>query len=247
VKWALPPTVLALLGLTLALPVSGAGEVYKWVDKDGQTHISTDPPPKGAKRPSSPAPERMSFVYQWKDKGGRFHITTEAPPPGAKLVEKFENPRTSEAPVVAAIAADVQSLRSPRAVGARAPEIDGYNSLGDPISTADLRGRPLWITFSTKFCRYCAEEAKVMAELAGVVDDAVFLVVLGVDGDIKTAKKWAERYGLNPADVVAGTPEIFPMGPVPHNVFIDRLGRVTSVRTGALSPKAVRHELQRLR
>lgn len=253
---------LLVCALLIALPALGDGAVYKWVDNNGQIHITTEPPPKGAKRPPPPARKR-SYVYQWKDKGGRFHITTTRPPEGGQLLEKIENvPKPAGAapaetsPIgTRAVGLDrapnnganVQTLRTKKAVGARAPDIDGYNGLGDAVSTAELRGRPVWIAFATHFCGHCAEQAKVMAQLDGEIDDAALLVVLGVDGDIDTARKWAERYGLDPSQVVAGTPEVFPMGPVPHNVFIDRLGRVTAVRTGSMSPGHVRQELERLR
>ena len=40
---------------------------------------------------------------------------------------------------------------------------------------------------------------------------------------------------------------VFPMGAVPHNVFIDRAGRIAAVRTGAISPASARELLQQLR
>jgi peroxiredoxin len=255
--------LLVPIAILLAPAALADGEVYKWVDKNGQVHISTTPPPKGAKAPPDNTPP-PTYLYQWTDARGQYHITTTAPPDGAKLVEKVRNrtppagPQARDerspagtAPVTLAGAPNngltVQGLRGQRAVGARAPDLGGYNASGDEVSLADLRGQPVWINFATKFCRFCAAEAKLIARLEEEMKDVRFLTVLGVDGEIRVARKWAERYGLDPAGVLAGTPDVFPMGAVPHNVFIDRAGRVAAVHTGRLSEDAARTFLQPLR
>lgn len=52
--------VLLLVGIAL-LPLPGIGQVYRWVDEDGVTHLSSEKPPAGVKaeridiKPSSPS------------------------------------------------------------------------------------------------------------------------------------------------------------------------------------------------
>ena len=41
------PLSLAVAALVLMAPVAGMAEVYKWVDEDGVTHYSQQPPPEG--------------------------------------------------------------------------------------------------------------------------------------------------------------------------------------------------------
>lgn len=41
------PVLLAVAALLSMAPIAGMAEVYKWVDEDGVTHYSQQPPPEG--------------------------------------------------------------------------------------------------------------------------------------------------------------------------------------------------------
>lgn len=60
--------LLATAVLSLSLPAANAGQVYKWVDKDGKTHYTNTPPPEAAQQ------ERQVL-----DEAGRVTETLRAP------------------------------------------------------------------------------------------------------------------------------------------------------------------------
>ncbi len=59
------PAVAALLAL---IPVAGMADVYKWIDEDGVTHYSQQPPPAGT--PTVITPDAASPADTAEDQGG---------------------------------------------------------------------------------------------------------------------------------------------------------------------------------
>jgi peroxiredoxin len=247
---------LIAVALLLAAPAkSDDGDVYKWVDKDGNIHITTDPPPAGAKTAPPPPAASSVLIYEWQGADGRFYVTTSPPPKGATLLSKGPWQHGPEAggeaapPVPKATpgAFSIADLRSPRVVGSRAPDLDAVDAHGDDFDLVALRGRPVWLTFATRHSPHCAATAKTMSKLAKGSAPPELVFVLGADENVERARAWAERYDLDPERVLAGHPDIFPMGAVPHHIFIDRSGRIVEVRSGRLSEDVARRILKRLK
>lgn len=223
------------------------GAVHQWVDKDGQIHITTTPPPKGAAAVKARAAEER-WVYEWLAPDGSAHVTTSPPPGGAKLRERVEDPRAKPSEPAGAAAQPVSSLRAPGFVGRRAPDLEYSNAMGEDVSLADLRGDVVWLVFASRHSDASVAQAKVFGALADAYgDDFSVYFVVGASADLKAARAFAEQHSLPPELVLAATPDAFPMGAVPHHVFLDRSGRVAKVHPGRLGAAEVRAALDALR
>lgn len=64
------PRLLAIAVLLSIIPVAGAAEVYKWIDEDGVTHYSQQPPPEGAETVITPDSEPQSAAEGSPDAAG---------------------------------------------------------------------------------------------------------------------------------------------------------------------------------
>lgn len=230
------------------------GAVHKWVDKDGQIHITTTPPPKGA----SAVPDRKveeRWVYEWQAPDGSFHVTTTTPPADAKVKERVEDPRVSPgAPTSSSTARlpdgtlPASALRATSVVGQRAPNLEYLDGLGNDVALADLRGQIVWLVFASRHSKASAAQARVMAELGDAYgDDVTLLLVLGASADVKAASAFAREHSLDAEAVLAATPDAFPLGAVPHSVFLDRSGRIVKVHPGRLGVAEVRAAIEALR
>lgn len=84
------PTVLAALLVLLAAPVAQA-QVYRWVDEDGVTHLSSEKPPPGVKaeRIDIPRTSKRSTTQSTSGSGGK--AGSASPPASPAQVAKRED------------------------------------------------------------------------------------------------------------------------------------------------------------
>lgn len=242
------------LTLLAATAAAQEGAVHKWIDKEGQIHITTTPPPKGA----SAVPERQveeRWVYEWQAPDGSFYVTTKRPPADGKLKERTQDPRVSPAAPTSSPLSRLpdgtlpaSSLRTPSVVGQRAPNLEYLDGLGNDVALADLRGQIVWLVFASRHSEASAAQARVLAELSDAYGDEVtLLLVLGASADVKAASAFARKHSLDAETVLAATPDAFPLGAVPYSVFLDRSGRIAKVHPGRLGVAEVRAAIEGLR
>ena len=92
------------------------------------------------------------------------------------------------------------------AIGQVAPELGGTSNGaavalddldGDPIRLADLRGRPVWLSFFATWCPPCQEETPVLRDAyARYADDLEMVAVSVQDATAEDVRKYAETYSL---------------------------------------------------
>ncbi|MFW5969188.1 MAG: DUF4124 domain-containing protein, partial [Halofilum sp. (in: g-proteobacteria)] len=65
------PCLLAVAALLPLIPATAMAEVYKWVDEDGVTHYSQEPPPEGTPTVITPVGEAPSSAEDDADADGQ--------------------------------------------------------------------------------------------------------------------------------------------------------------------------------
>ena len=87
------------------------------------------------------------------------------------------------------------------------------NALGHEVCVAVFKGKFVWADYAAPWCDPCILQAPVIRALErGLGDQIVFLTVITSETSEfrsiptqKTARDWAQKFGLNPARVVIAT------------------------------------------
>lgn len=133
---------------------------------------------------------------------------------------------------------------APRA-GAAAPDFKAFDIDGNPVTLADLKGRPVWLLFQATWCSSCRAELPDVEAMS----DRVEVVSIYLKEDRDTVADYAERLGLT----IRSTPD--PIGEislkylttsVPTHFFIDADGTIASVAKGALSLTEMEEHLAKI-
>jgi cytochrome c biogenesis protein CcmG/thiol:disulfide interchange protein DsbE len=131
-------------------------------------------------------------------------------------------------------------------IGAPAPDLAGTTIGGDPVALADLRGRPVWLTFFSSWCVRCRAENPDIEE--------VHLEQARAGGDLVILAIGSGETGLSVSEYARNARLTFPIVPdpdraisrryavlaLPTHVFIDREGIVREIRIGVLQPELMR-------
>jgi cytochrome c biogenesis protein CcmG/thiol:disulfide interchange protein DsbE len=124
-------------------------------------------------------------------------------------------------------------LQGAVAPGFSLPRLGG----GAPVTLASYRGRPIVITFFAHDCQYCQEEVQAFAvasrQLAGKIS---FVAVDSVDSDPGAALALMRHAGDDypaGADPDGRVAQSYLVVGLPESVFVNGLGRVVDVQTGA--------------
>ena len=87
------------------------------------------------------------------------------------------------------------------------------NALGEEVCVAEFREWFVWVDYAAPWCKPCSSQAKVIKPLEDELGDQAFFLTVITSANAEyqsiptqqTAKGWAQRFGLNPARVVAAT------------------------------------------
>lgn len=122
-------------------------------------------------------------------------------------------------------------------VGQQAPDFTAASLDEVEVSLAQLRGRPVWLTFGATWCASCRVEAPDIQAAHEQAPGAEVMAVY-LSEDAAAVRPYVERLGMtfthvpDPDAAVSATYHV--MG-VPTHYFIDADGVVRSVRVGVLS------------
>jgi cytochrome c biogenesis protein CcmG, thiol:disulfide interchange protein DsbE len=124
-------------------------------------------------------------------------------------------------------------------IGEAAPDFALADLDGQPVSLADLRGRPVIVNFWASWCAPCVEEFPLLARaLDEHAADGLAIVGIVYRDRSEDARAFMDRMGarwpaaIDPGEVVAGSYGVF--GP-PESFFINRDGIVAGRQIGQLS------------
>lgn len=143
-------------------------------------------------------------------------------------------------------------------VGDRAPELevvgpDGAPAPlldldGDTVQLADLRGRPVWITFWASWCPPCQAETPTIRDLAAAYAPQG-LEVIGIsvqEATIDDVRDYAETYGLRQtiaADLAGDVFRRYRVFGLPTQYFLDADGIIRSIVQGPVTPASAASNL----
>jgi cytochrome c biogenesis protein CcmG/thiol:disulfide interchange protein DsbE len=132
-------------------------------------------------------------------------------------------------------------------VGAAAPQWTEPTSTGATLSSASLRGKPVYLNFFATWCPPCNEEAPDVNALQKQYAGRGLRIV-GVD-ELENAKKAAQfvhKYGLvYPALVDDGTLQSeYQVNGLPVHVFIDSKGVIRKIVTGEMTKAQIAAAVQ---
>ncbi|MGQ9622430.1 MAG: TlpA family protein disulfide reductase [Candidatus Caldatribacteriaceae bacterium] len=120
---------------------------------------------------------------------------------------------------------------------------------GKEYSLADLRGRPVVLSFFTTWCPYCAQELPLLDKLYREYQDKASLAVLGID--LQEPKnlvvRFIERVGVSfPVllDQKGETARAYRVLGLPTLFFIDPEGQVADMILGGSNEAVVRRKLE---
>jgi cytochrome c biogenesis protein CcmG/thiol:disulfide interchange protein DsbE len=135
-------------------------------------------------------------------------------------------------------------------IGDRAPEFVLADLDGNPVTLADLRGRPVIVNFWASWCGPCVEEFPLLNTAAAAHEDDGLAVVGIVFRDrSEAARDFLARMGATwPAAMDPGEAVATRFGIIwpPASFFIDRQGVVVGRQIGQLSAVDLQRGLARI-
>ena len=125
------------------------------------------------------------------------------------------------------------------------------NALGEEVCVAEFQEWFVWVDYAAPWCTPCSSQAKVIKEFGDELgDQAVFLTVItSANAEYQsiptqqTAKGWAQRFGLNPARVVAATDK-WGMT-IPTHILFSPTGQTLYRAQGFHTKKQIREIMDR--
>ncbi len=133
--------------------------------------------------------------------------------------------------------------------GDAAPSFTLPSTSGGSVSSAALKGKPLYVNFFASWCGPCNEEAPAVGTLYKKYH-AKGLSVVGIDylEDKSSAIGFAKKYGwpfpIGIDDGSAGK-NVGLFG-LPVHVFIDKSGKVSTVRYGEMDPPDIEAAIKKI-
>ena len=119
------------------------------------------------------------------------------------------------------------------------------NANGRYVSVSEFKGKFLWTDYAAPWCQPCVPQAQAIKSLETVFGGkVVFLTVMTANSsrfedvaDQQTAKNWAQRFGLNPEQVVAAT-NLWSRT-IPTHILFSPAGQMLYQSTGALTASQI--------
>ena len=150
--------------------------------------------------------------------------------------------------IVALAACDAPSARA-RMEGVGSGNDAFVNGFGKLVTLDQYSGRFVWIDYSAEWCAACVPQTRASKAVASSQPpDVVFITIMtsepeafGHPATQATAARWAERFGLDPARVLAADLSAMTL---PRQALISPSGRVVFEETGSMSAAQIRHTLQ---
>lgn len=132
-------------------------------------------------------------------------------------------------------------------VGKAAPLFTAITADGRQFSLAELRGKPVWLTFGASWCQACrAENPDIEAAFRKYEAKGLVVVQVYLAEDAAKVNDYADRVGLtytripDPNDRLASEYRIVG---IPTHFFIDRDGILRQLKITSLSPDQIEEDL----
>jgi len=125
-------------------------------------------------------------------------------------------------------------------VGSAPPDFAATTATGEAFRLADLRGRPIWLTFGASWCADCRAEAPdLQATYERYAPAGLALVSIWIDEGDRDVRDYAARVGLDYtmiADPTKALASRYRTYGLPTHIFIGSDGKIRTIRLGGLPP-----------
>ncbi len=123
-------------------------------------------------------------------------------------------------------------------VGSTPPDFAATTVTGEAFRLADLRGRPVWLTFGASWCADCrAESPELQATYERYAPAGLAMVSVWIDEGDQDVRDYAARAGLDftmiadPSRALAGRYRVYGL---PTHLLIGPDGTIREIRLGGL-------------
>ena len=119
---------------------------------------------------------------------------------------------------------------------------------GRTIDLAQLRGKPVVLTFWATWCGPCYEEHPVLVQAARMIPNVQFVGVVFEDTEEKIMRFLNDRGSAYPTlvDDAGKTAIAYGVGGVPETFFLDATGKIVAKFNGPLSPQQLADNLRKV-
>lgn len=125
-------------------------------------------------------------------------------------------------------------------VGGAPPDFTATTVTGEAFRLADLRGRPVWLTFGASWCADCRAEAPdLQSTYERYAPAGLAVVSIWIDEGDKDVRDYAARAGLGftmIADPTTALASRYRTYGLPTHLFIGSDGTIRAIRLGGLPP-----------
>lgn len=136
-------------------------------------------------------------------------------------------------------AVEVQPSGTAPRVGEQALDFTTLDAQGQPLTLAEHRGEPVWLTFGASWCSACRAEAPdIQAAYEAARPAGVEVIAVALSEDADAALAYADRTGSTYPQVPDPDSQIaaaYAVPGIPTHFFIDADGVVRSVKVGVLT------------
>lgn len=132
--------------------------------------------------------------------------------------------------------------------GNRAPKFELMDRRGEPVSSAEFAGKPLFINFWATWCEPCRYE---MPEIQALYDEwnGAFEVLAVSDEPLPTVERYFSTYGYTfpyYVDADRSMNQDYFIRALPTSVFVDSRGIIRAVHLGQLNREQMEIYLARI-
>jgi thiol-disulfide isomerase/thioredoxin len=126
------------------------------------------------------------------------------------------------------------------AIGQRAPDFVLPHLAGGELSTADSRGKALWVNFMATWCPQCQDELPMMMRMASQVGEPMDIIVVDVGEDEQTVSDFIVGLGVDlpiALDVDGTVQQQWAALALPVHFWVDSSGIVQEIVYGGAPPE----------
>jgi peroxiredoxin len=150
---------------------------------------------------------------------------------------------------MAAIPPALESAASDQTIGTQAPGFTLNNLAGQPVTLADLKGKPAVINFWATWCPPCEKELPAFEAAFGRYQSEVNFLAVSVEEPVDVVKSFVEERNLTLPVLLDSSGNVvneYDVKALPTTIFIDANGVIVKRHLGELDLPTINAYIQKL-